>query len=100
MAQRVPEIGVRIALGAERTNVLRLVLKQGILLAGVGTVIGLGSALALTELLTSQLYGVSRTDPWTYGVVALFLLTVASLASFVPAYRASRVQAMVALRHE
>lgn len=100
VSQRTRELGVRIALGAEGRQIVRMVLKQGLVLAGVGAVVGLGSAYGLTRLMTALLYGVSPTDPLTYGLVAVALVAIALLASYLPARRAASVDPMEALRAE
>jgi putative ABC transport system permease protein len=100
VARRSQEIGIRMALGAEHTRVLRLVMRQGILLVAAGVALGLLAALALTRLLASQLYGIGTADPLTFGAVAALLLGVAVLATLVPARRAARVDPVVALRAE
>jgi putative ABC transport system permease protein len=98
--QRTQEIGIRMALGAEPRAVLGLVIGEGLRLTVLGLGIGLAGALALTRFLSSVLYGVRPGDPMTFVAVAVVLGAVASLASFVPAWRATRVDPMVALRHE
>src|SRR6266403_1869961 len=98
--QRVREIGIRIALGAQRSDVFRLVLGQGLKLALIGICIGLAASFGLTRLMASQLYGLSATDPLTFAGVAIVLAVVALLACYIPARRASSVNPIVALRHE
>jgi putative ABC transport system permease protein len=100
VAQRTREIGIRMALGARRQEVLHLIVGQGAKLAAVGVAIGLLVALLLTRLMASLLYGVGAADPLTYLAVALLLIGVAITASYIPARRAMRVDPMVALRHE
>jgi putative ABC transport system permease protein len=100
VAQRTKEIGIRMALGAERRNVLRMVLGEGMLLALCGISGGLALGAALTRLISSQLYGLSATDPLTFVTVSLLLAGVALLASYIPARRAMRVDPMVALKYE
>jgi putative ABC transport system permease protein len=100
VTQRSRELGVRIALGADRTDVLRLVLKQGMSLAVLGIGIGLAAALALTRLIESQLYGVTATDPATFALVAGVLAATALLANLIPAIRATRLDPAVVLREE
>jgi putative ABC transport system permease protein len=100
VAERTREIGIRVALGAQRSDVLRMVLRQGLILAGVGIGIGLAAALALTRLMTSLLFGTSASDPTTFACVAGLLLMVALSACCLPARTAMKVDPMVALRYE
>ena len=100
VARRTHEIGIRLAVGADRMQVLSMVLKQGLTLAGAGIVAGLAAALALTRLMQTLLYQVRPSDPETFVVVSLSLVIVAIIASAVPAYRATRVSPLVALRTE
>ncbi|MCG3161658.1 MAG: hypothetical protein JMDDDDMK_02855 [Acidobacteria bacterium] len=100
VGQRMREIGIRLALGAGRRDVLRLVLNHGMKMALGGVALGLLAALGLTRLLAKMLYGVSATDPATFVVIALLLTTVAMLACFIPAWRATKVDPMIALRQE
>jgi putative ABC transport system permease protein len=100
VGQRTREIGVRMALGANPKEVLWFVLRQGLLLAGIGVVVGLAGALALTRFLQDQLFEITSTDPLTFAMVAIFFPVVAVLACYVPARRAMRVDPLVALRYE
>jgi putative ABC transport system permease protein len=99
-SQRTHEIGIRMALGAKPLEILRLVLRQGLVLALVGVAVGLATALAVTRVLSTMLYGISATDAVTFVGISLFLLFVAMMASYIPARRAMRVDPMVALRYE
>jgi putative ABC transport system permease protein len=98
--QRTREVGLRMALGARMTDVLRLVLGQGMRLALVGVVIGGLAAAAVARVLSSLLYGVSALDPLAYGAAVALLLAVALAANWLPARRAARVDPMIALRTE
>ena len=100
VAGRTREIGLRMALGAQFSDVQKLILRQGMWLAAIGSIIGLAIALGGARLMKSFLYGVSASDPLTFSFVAMALLGVALLACWIPARRASRVDPMVALRAE
>ena len=100
VTQRTREIGIRMALGAQWSDVLKMIMRSGMLLVTIGLVIGLLGALALTRLMTTLLFEVSPTDPITFGVVALCLIVAALLACYIPARRATKVDPLVALRYE
>jgi putative ABC transport system permease protein len=100
VAQRTHEMGIRLALGARRGQVLQMVVVQGMRLVLIAAAVGLAAAFYLTRFLREQVYGVSATDPLTFVVVPLVLLTVALLANWLPALRATRVDPLEALRYE
>jgi putative ABC transport system permease protein len=100
VARRTQEIGIRMALGAGAGEILRLVMRRGLGLVGLGLAIGAAGALAMTRLLQTLLFGVSQTDPVTFGGVMITLGFVALLATWIPARRAMRVDPLVALRRD
>jgi putative ABC transport system permease protein len=103
VSQRTHEIGIRMALGANRGNVLRMILGQGMVMTSIGIVLGLVSAFVLSKYLdslTTMLFGVPPRDPWTFAVIAMLLSVVALIACLIPARRATKVDPLVALRYE
>jgi putative ABC transport system permease protein len=100
VTQRTREIGVRIALGAQWSHVLKMILRNGMALVVIGLTIGLAGALALTRLMTTLLFEVSPTDPLTFGAVALAVILATLLACYIPARRATKVDPLVALRYD
>jgi putative ABC transport system permease protein len=100
VGRRRHEIGIRLALGAQSSQVLALMLSQGMRTTAAGVAIGLGAALITTRTLQALLFEVSATDPATFGVLTLVLVAVALLACYLPARRAARIDPMVALRQE
>jgi ABC-type antimicrobial peptide transport system permease subunit len=100
VSERTHEIGIRLALGAQRANILQMVLRQGLGLAVAGAAVGLVGAFVVSRLMVGLLYGVGTADPVTFIGVAILLVAVALLACYIPARRAMRVDPMVALRYE
>jgi putative ABC transport system permease protein len=100
VSRRTREFGVRMALGAATGDVLRMVLGQGLRTILIGVVIGIAGSLALTRTVASMLFGVTATDPITFGAVTLLLVAAALLACYIPARRATKVDPMIALRYE
>jgi putative ABC transport system permease protein len=100
VSQRTPEVGIRMALGAGRRDVLRLFMGQGMALVLIGLVLGLAGAFAVTRLMSSLLFGVSTTDLTTFVIVAVGLVLVGLFACYIPARRATKVDPLVALRYE
>jgi putative ABC transport system permease protein len=100
VTQRTQEIGIRMALGADRDQVLRVILGQALGMVGIGLAVGIVASLGLTRLISSLLFGVSPVDPRIYIGMSLLLATVAMVASYLPARRATRVDPLVALRYE
>jgi ABC-type antimicrobial peptide transport system permease subunit len=99
-AQRTHEIGVRMALGADRGDILKMVLRQGVILVSIGVMAGIGVTLLLTRGISGLLVGVSPSDPLTFAAMAAFLATVGLLASYIPARRAMNVEPLKALKYE
>ncbi len=100
VSERTHEIGIRLALGAKRSEIMRMILRQGLALAVAGAALGLVGALIVSHLMAGLLFGVSPTDPLTFVGVTLVLTVVALAASYIPAMRAMRVDPLVALRYE
>jgi hypothetical protein len=100
VSQRHRELGVRVALGAQASDVLKLVLGEGLRITAAGVLVGLAGAIALSQLVTSLLYGVSATSPWIYTTATAIVVCVTLIASYIPATRAARVDPNVALRSE
>jgi len=100
VAQRTRELGIRIALGAQRGDVLRLILRQGMAVVAAGVIFGVAASLGLTRLIASLLYGISANDPLTFLLFSVALVLVAFIACWLPARRAARVDPVIALRAE
>ena len=100
VTQRAHELGVRMALGAQRGDILKLVAGDGAKLASIGIAIGVTMAMPMTRLTSGLLFGVSATDPWTFALIALLFAAVALLASYLPARRAAETNPLIALRHD
>jgi len=100
VSERTYEIGIRLALGAQKETIIRMVVRQGLTLAIAGAAVGLVGALIVSRLMAGLLYGVKPTDPLTFTVVAVLLVVVALFACCIPARRAIRIDPMVALRHQ
>jgi ABC-type antimicrobial peptide transport system permease subunit len=100
VARRTNEIGIRMALGADRVSVIGMILRETGVLVTIGLVVGIGAAAACTQLIASQLYGLSKLDPATFLAAVGLLSAVAMIAGYVPAARAARVNPVTALRHE
>ena len=100
VVQRSHELGVRLALGATKDNILHLIISQGFALAGAGIILGMTGTFAFSRVLARLLFGITPRDPLTFGTVALVLLCVSLLACYIPARRATRIDPMIALRYE
>jgi putative ABC transport system permease protein len=99
-AQRTHEIGVRMAMGADRRDILKMVLRQGVILVGIGVVVGLALTLVLARGIAGLLVGISPSDPLTFAGMAVFLAAVGLLASYIPARRAMNLEPLRALKYE
>src|SRR5205085_5518824 len=97
---RTQEIGVRMALGAQHVAILRMILRKGLALIVIGICIGLSASYGLTRFLATQIWGVSATDPWTFGVVVGLIVVIGLAACYFPARKATQVDPLVALRYE
>jgi putative ABC transport system permease protein len=100
VAQRAPEIGIRLALGAARRDVIAVVMRQGMTMVGAGMVLGLAASAAITRVLRTLLFGVSPTDPLVFGAIALLVAATAAVTIYLPARRASRLDPLTMLRSE
>ena len=100
VGQRMQELGIRIALGAQKLDIISLVMRRGLWLTGIGVTIGLVGAIFISRLLGAMLFGISANDPSTFAMTAGILIIAALLASYIPARRATKVDPMVALRYE
>jgi putative ABC transport system permease protein len=98
--QRTKEFGLRLALGADRAEILQMVMRQGAMMIAIGIAIGLGGSLLIGQVLRRFLFGIGQNDPWTLTVVSVLLGVIGAMACFVPALRATRVSPLVALRSE